>query len=316
MIDSTDRPATPLLRDAGDLAWLGSAAGTLRQRWWLVAGCALALLVAAVFYLRTAEYSYSVVLRVSPAASAATARDSGALGALGNLAALTGIGVGAIPATPFRLYVDGWRSQAAAACVARDPAVLRGVFRTEWQADRQQWQAPHGLGDRLRAGLNDLAAAPDPGWSPPDARRLQRELATLVTIDQTNKSAVTAITIDAVDPAFGVRLLQSLHLCVDDLLRQRALERSRQNIAYLQSRLNFVAVADHRQILIATLADQQQRLTVLSNPAPYAAEPFGAIVVSPQPTRPRPLPIVIAALALGLGLGVVLALLIPRRRPV
>jgi uncharacterized protein involved in exopolysaccharide biosynthesis len=77
--------------------------------------------------------------------------------------------------------------------------------------------------------------------------------------------------------------------------------------------LNSVAVADHRQILIATLADQQQRLTVLSNPAAYAAESFGAIIVSPQPTKPLPLAVIIAALGLGLGLGVVLALMVPQR---
>lgn len=314
MTDSADPPATTPAPEPGDLAWLRGAAAVLRQRWWLILGCGLLLLIVVVIYLRGAEYSYSAALRVAPAPSAAAARENSSLGALGSLAALTGVSFGAVPATPFRLYVEGLRSRTAAVCLARDPAMLHGVFPDEWRADLQQWQQPQATGTALHSWLNRLAAAPDPGWSAPDAARLQRELATLVSIEQSGKSAVTLISVDARDPAFGVRLLQRLHLCVDGMLRQRALTRARQNIIYLQARLGGVAIAEHRQILIATLADQQQRLTILRNPAAYAAEPFGAVTVSPGPTKPRPLPIAVAALVLGCGLGAALALLVPRRQ--
>jgi uncharacterized protein involved in exopolysaccharide biosynthesis len=292
-------------------AWVAGAAATLRaRRWWIVA-VAVVSLIAAVAYLRTADYTYSASFRVVPAPG--SNRESNSLGALSTLATLTGATLESIPVTPFRLYTEGIYTRQVAAGLAGDPAVMRHVFADEWDAAAGKWREPSGPGRSLGRLADRIGGVADRGWSPPDAARLQQWITTNVRIDQTAKTPVATLALDDRDPRFAAAFLTRLHRDADDWVRARSLERSRANIAYLVQRLPGVTQADHRDAIFATLNDQQQRLMAASNPAPFAAEPFGSAVVSPQPTAPRQIPLLLLALVLGTAVGVALALLIPRR---
>jgi hypothetical protein len=293
-------------------AWVIAVLATLRARWWLVALAVLAGFGAAVFQLRTADYRYAASLVVAPAPS--SARESSGLGALTSLASLTGIAVEAAPATPFRLYLEGMRTREVANRLAADPVIMHQVFADEWDPRARRWIAPDGLSLRLRDTLYGLVGAPVPRWSPPDAARLQTYLATAISVYQNPRTPLATIGIEVRDRREGVVLLQRLHVTVDAWMREKTLDRTRQNIAYLNQRLPTVAPADHRQALFATLNDQEQRLMLARNPAAFAAEPFGSITTSPRPIRPRQLPTLALGLAAGLLAGLVLAVLVPRRR--
>lgn len=297
--------------NGGGLDWLRSAAATLRARWWVVALAALVAGLAAVAYLRTADYRYTAALRVAPAPT--SARESASLGALTSLASLTGATLDAIPVTPFRLYVEGVFTREVAIRLARDPALMRHVFADEWDPRTRRWHAPDAAGYRWTRSLYAFVGAPLPAWSRPDAARLQAWIGERVHLDQTPKTPIVTISVDDTDPAFARRLLPVLHRTVDSWLRERTLDRTANNIAYINAKLPTVALADHRQALFATLSDQEQRQMTARNPAAYAAERFGDVTVSPVPTSPRQLVLLAAALALGLALGVAAALLVPRR---
>ncbi len=316
MLVSNSSPASEAL-DTADVAavpWLGAAGRTLRRRWWLVALMAGIFLLAAIVYLRAADYSYAVVMRVAPAQSAAAARENSNISALSNLASLTGITVPSVPATPFRLFIEGLQTREVADRLARDPKLLQGLFPDEWDANTRQWHDPERFSDQFSNAVNRLVGAPVRPWSPPDGEALQRLIGRDVIVEQTLKSPVAVIAIDSIDPAFGVRFLAVLHETVDAYLREKALARGVENIAYLDARLQQVAGIDHRMALLATLSDQKQRLMLTRNPAPYAAEHFGDITVSPLPTRPRPLLVAPLAFVLGGVLGILLAFMIPPRR--
>lgn len=311
---TTAEPAAMLADGAAsDTAsqWIASALAALRARAWLVPALALAGLLLAVVYLRTADYTYTVALRVAPAPS--SARESTGLGALGNLASLTGVTIEAAPATPFRLFVEGVRSREVAVRLARDPLLMQQVFAREWDAGNRRWVEPNGVGVRLRNGLYSMVGAPVQRWSPPDAARLQAFLGAHVLVDQNPRTPLVTISIDTTDPSFARQFLQKLHATTDMWLREKSLRRTAQNIAYINARLPGVTMADHRQALFATLSDQEQRFMMASNPAAFAAEPFGDIAASPNPTKPRQLPILAVATLLGALLGIILAVLLPRR---
>jgi len=292
--------------------WLTGLGITLRRRWWwLLLGPLLGLLAAAA-WLRQAEPLYTAQLRVAPAPG--QARDTGPLGGLGSLASLAGVAVDAVPATPFRLYVEGLGSREAARRLAADPALMHRVFAREWDAGAQRWHPDFDAATALGNAINTLAGAPVAPWTPPDAARLQRYLCSHLGVDQNPRTPVVAVTIDAADPGLARDLIARLHRAVDDWQRERAIRRTRQNIAYLTAKLPGVAAVDHRQALFTTLADQQQRLVLARNPAAFAAEPFGQIAVSTVPTRPRQLPVLAAGLGLGLLLALALAVLMPARR--
>jgi uncharacterized protein involved in exopolysaccharide biosynthesis len=292
-------------------AWVTDILATVRARlWWVVAVAAAALLVA-ILYLRTAEYTYSASFRVVPAPG--SSREAGNLGALTTLATLTGATLADIPVTAFRLYLEAINTRQLAAQLSRDPALMQHVFADEWDARAGQWREPGGIGQSLGSTANRIAGQPVDKWSPPDAARLQQWITSNVRIDQTPKTPVVTLSVDDRDPVFARTLLTRLHQNADAWVRARALGRTRANVTYLESRLPNVTQADHREAIFATLNDQQQRSMTASNPAPFAAEPFGAATVSAQPTTPRQLPVIIIAVLFGAVAGVAAAVLVPRR---
>lgn len=295
-------------------SWLKGVVATLRQRSWLIALVAAVFLLAAIIYLRTADYTYSAELRVAPAPT--STRDSNSLGALTSLATLTGATLESIPVTPFRLYVEGVYTREVATRLAQDPALMHQVFADEWDAGSRQWREPSRPGLALRDGLYRLLGVPVTRWSPPDAARLQGWIATNVGLNQTPKTPIVTLGTTSTDPAFAKAFLLRLHMTVDGWLRERTLLRTRNNIDYLTQRLPTVSLADHRQALFVTLSDQQQREMTARNPAAYAAETFGNPTASTRPTSPRQLPTLALALALGVIAGIAAALLVPRRQKI
>nr|WP_310523663.1 Wzz/FepE/Etk N-terminal domain-containing protein [Polymorphobacter sp.] len=291
--------------------WVAGALATLRARIWLVALVMALCLAAAVIYLRNADYTYTAALRIAPAP--ASARESTGLGALGNLASLTGVTLESLPATPFRLYVEGVSSREVAVRLANDPELMHRAFAREWDARNRRWDEPASLTTGLRNAVLGLVGAPVPRWSAPDAARLQSFLATRIGVNQNPKTPLVTISMDTTDRQFGIKFLTRLNTTIDTWLREKTLARTNQNIAYLTGRLPGVTQADHRQALFATLSAQEQRLMMARNPAAFAAETFGQIGASSTPTSPRQVPILTLALALGLIFGLVLALVIPRK---
>ena len=293
-------------------SWLANAAATLRARLWFIALVAAAFLLAAVIWLRTADYTYTAELRVAPAPSAS--RESGTLGALTSLATLTGATLESIPVTPFRLYLEGVYTREVALRLAEDDRMMHQVFAREWNPRTKSWQEPRGWGRALQRSINSLLGIPIPPWSPPDAARLQAWINTNLAINQSPKTPIVTLSVASTDRAFAQRFLLRLHATVDVWLRQRTLDRTRNNMEYIAQRLPTVALAEHRQALFVTLSDQQQREMTANNPAPYAAETFGPPTASARPTSPRQLPVMFVAVVLGSIVGVIGALIVPRRR--
>ncbi len=291
---------------------IADAIATVRARAWAVGIITLAALLIAIIWLRTTDYRYTAVLRVAPAPT--TARETANLGALTNLATLTGATLEAIPVTPFRLYTEGLYTREVALRLANDPVLMHRVFPREWDAGTRKWRDPAGFGKHLSDGFFRMFGVPVTPWEAPDAARLQGWIGDQVHLDQTPKTPIATLSLDSTDPALARDFIVRLHSTVDAWLRERTLERTRNNIAYLNARLPIVSLAEHRQALFATLSDQQQRQMMARNPAAYAAEPFGKVSVSDRPTSPRQLPVLALALLLGLAMGVAGALIVPRRR--
>lgn len=294
-----------------DTGWITGTIATVRARlWWIVALTAFSL-VAAVLYLRTTDYSYTASFRVAPAPG--SNREAGNLGTLSTLASLTGASLDSMPVTPFRLYLEGVYTRRIATEMAGDPAILRHIFADEWDAQAGKWHEPTSVGRTFTSALNRLGGQAERPWTPPDAARLQQWINTNLKIDQTLKTPIVTLSLADPDPLFAKAFLTSLHDRTDAWVRDRNLDRTRANMVYLNHRLPGITQADHREAIFATLSDQQQRAMTASNPAPFAAEPFGAATVSPQPTSPRQLPVLILAVFLGAITGVVLAVFVPRR---
>lgn len=302
----------PATGDAAGRDWVKSAIVTLRRRWWLVAAVAALALLGAIVYLRIADYTYTATMRVAPAPT--TARESANVGALTSLATLTGATLEAIPVTPFRLYVEGINTREVATRLAQDDALMRAIFADEWDAAERRWREPDRFGAAPYDAILALSDAPPDPWTPPDAKRLQQWIGTHVGINQTAKTPIVTISVATLDRQRGIAILGRMHSIVDAWLRERTLARTTKNITYLTDKLPAISLADHRLALIATLDDQEQRLMLVRNPAAYAAERFGPITASPQPTSPLQVPTLFVALLIGSFAGIAAALFLPSRQ--
>ncbi|TRW14877.1 Wzz/FepE/Etk N-terminal domain-containing protein [Glacieibacterium frigidum] len=289
--------------------WLGAVWDKVRRRWWLVLAFTLVGFIAAIVYLRTAQYTYTVELRVSPAESLSGRGQSG--GGLSSLAQLAGLGADSAPPSAFRLYLEGLKSREVAERLARDPVLMRTLFASEWNTARRSWERPPG---GAKDAVWSLLGLPLPAWQRPDAARLQLFVASEVAVLQSTKSPLVVLALDTPDPKFGMRFLSRLDAVTDAHLREKQQERSRSNIAYLSDKLRGVTFAEQRAALFAALNDEERAAMLANSRAPFAAEAFGVPTASLNPTKPRQLPLLVGGPLIGLVLGVVLAVLLGTRR--
>jgi hypothetical protein len=294
-------------------AFLPAVLADITRRWWLLpAGLLLGLALVTVYLNRTPHF-YAAELKVHPAPSTSGKTP---VSPLGGLAAIAGLGSGASgneAVAPFRFYLDGLYSLEVARRLARDEALMRTIYASEWDAKAQRWREPASLPASIRSGLAGLMGLPRFGWQPPDARRLQGYIGYAVTVRQSVRTPVVTLAHDATDPVFAATFLTRLHQVLDDYLREQQALRTQGNITYLTAELQKATLAEQRRSLVAALAEQERQAMLAFGSAPYAADPFDDATVSATPTRPRPVPMLAGGAVAGLLLGMVLALWLARR---
>ncbi|TFU03272.1 hypothetical protein EUV02_08770 [Polymorphobacter arshaanensis] len=296
-----------------DHRWLGALLENLRAKWWWVAAGGAAFALLALIYLWNADYEYTASLRVS-ATQPASARSSG-LGSLGGLAAIAGVGgLAGETATPFKLYVEGLQSRAVAKRMADNPELMHTIFAPHWDAATKRWREPASAARTAKNAVFGMLGLPVYAWEPPGAAQMQLFLAENISIDQNIKTPLVTISIQSVDPVFAVKFLTELHRVSDQLLREQSRARTESNIAYLTDKLGTVSMAEYRQVLFDSIADQEKQMMLVNNAAPFAAEPFGPATASLRPTSPRPLPTLIGSTIAGLLFGAAIAMLFGRRK--
>jgi hypothetical protein len=277
-----------------------------RCGWRMMLLAVLGGIALALVYLHFATYEYKVALAVIPAASATGGGSGSSSSGLGSLASVVGVSLpGQNAVTPFDLYVESIATPDVAEHLARDEALMREVFSLEWNAREKRWQQPPSRFGGLKSGLRWILGMPTKSWQPPDAVRLAHYLSLAVKVEEMDKKAIATLSMETDNIVFARRVLTALHGAIDDVLRQRALARTEENIRYLSSKLLLVEQAEHRSVLAQVLGAQERSAMLASGRAAYAAEPFGGIAVSSRPVKPRPF--IVLALAIGAGLFIGMA---------
>lgn len=274
---------------------------------WTIMAVAGMFLVLASLYLRVATYRHTAELFLTPAQSNGASRLSG----LGGLASIAGInlpqGQGEMS---FSLYQKGVYSRSLAEALARHPAIMHRVFADEWNAETGQWEQPQGFVPSTISMAKTVLGAPVYPWRAPEAGRMQLFLSKSVTVTEDSKNPFATLSFRHKDPAFAVYFLDVLNTELDSILREKALERSTSNIAYLSDQLGKVTIAEHRAAIAESLSEQEKERMAASSSAPYAAEPFGSASASLRPTSPKPVLVLAASLVGGVMLGSLLVLLL------
>jgi hypothetical protein len=287
-------------------AALRGLAALALKRWKLVAlGLALGA-AAAVVQLRRAPYFYAsqvVVMQV--------------IDASGGPAQLGGLSLGTMSlnqsALQFQLFVDSVRSRDVAEDLTKVPGLMQALF-AGWDPRGNSWrQRPLGLGDHLERGVGEIIGLPPQPWQSPDAAQLQAFITQNVIIAQDpKKKGLVILNLTSTSPLFARNFLSALVHIADAHFRAKALQRARQNIDYLNGRLDSVTADDQRQALMAGLSDQETQSMTAAAPVPAAADVFDAPFTIPQPVFPVARLIFARDVAIGGLLGLLVGFVLER----
>lgn len=294
MTEGTDETSLQI----GDLASI-----FWRQRWIIVASVLIGILLA-VIYLHAATYQHTISLKVTPAGNSRPSLPGG----LGGLASLAGVNLPSDSSqTSFELYLQGYYSREVADKLARDQNLMTGIFPKEWDSAGQEWEEPRSIVRTVTQPIKGLLGIPVRAWSPPTGARLQEFLDKNINVNRSRDSDIVTVSIDMEDPQLGSRLLFKLHKTIDEVLRQRSLNRSAEYIDYLSRKIRTVTVDEYRQALVQSLAEQEKMRMMASSSLSFSAEPFGTPSASILPTKPNPPLVLLVGFLIGSLIGCAIA---------
>jgi hypothetical protein len=298
-----DRPAPIRLPTQQDIA------AALLRGWILVLLGVIAGLAWSRDNLRATSYQYRAQMQVTQAQG----NGGEGTGLSAGLSALAGVGLPvAQNGNEFRLFLDSLKTRDTADELAKDPAIMRTLFASEWDEATQSWHEPPpptGINGRIKQ-LQDWFGYPSVPWHAPNGESMLGMLQMLVNVEQDpRRPYVATVVVNWYDPKFAVNLLATLHKTADNALRQKSIRRTNDYIAFLNGLLSRVTVAEHRTSIAQALSEQEKTAMIARSGSAYAAEPFESPWVNSVPVEPKPLPVLAEGAFVGGLLGSLLALL-------
>lgn len=276
-----------------------------RRVWpWLLSGAAAGTLLALLL-LRLVPPTYTAQMVVGPVGRSGPA----AMGARSPAGAapsrpLAESGSGDELLSDFARYLELLTTVPVAGRLAADPAVMAPLFQEAWDAGRQVWRPPPGLGARAGRLARRLAGQED--WAPPDAHDLARRLRRLLVLETIDGGPMRRIRLSHPDRGVALAVLVRLHAAADGLLREEAVRRIRAERDFLRRRLGEGTTAETHRLLSALLADQERLLLMLDLDLPFAAD----LVVPPTAPGLTDWPDPVRLLPLGTLAGLAAALVL------
>jgi hypothetical protein len=264
--------------------------------------------------LNSTGYYYDVQMQVTPAQRNG---DSG-ISAGGGLAGLANLALPSLQSgSDFRLYIDTLKSRNIADELAKDPAIMRTIFAGEWNNATQSWQEPIVTGKtyKIKQYLERVFGFPSVPWHQPDGESLLGSINYFVTVQEDpRRPYIAKIVMNYPDRQFAIQFLTELHQAADNELRQRAIQRTTEYIAYLSDMLSKVTVVEHRIALAQALSEQEKSAMIAKSGSAFAAELFERPWASSYPSYPKPVQTLMKDAFFGALIGGILALLLSAAR--
>lgn len=282
---------------AGDFAFLIEE--IKRAKYWLLL-CIVLSLALATAYLKYATYTYMAEIKVVPAQSSGGQMDT----TFGGLASVAGVSLSSgDKVAPLDLYMEQLHSRIVAVRLSTRGDLIRHIFAAEWDTKRHIWRQPTSSIREASHFIKNVLGIPVSEWRPPDAARLQNYVMSTVSISQQTDKPIATIRFNDADPRFAVAFLTALHQTTDNIIRQSALQKSTEYIAYLKATIPTVTVIEQRIALSSLLSEQEKTRMLASSSAPYAADMIDIPYASTAPTKPRPLLVLLGSVMIGLTLA-------------
>lgn len=297
LLDDDDDAAGAPARKLFDLAKLVGEVRTYYLLFFLIFGVFLSVTIAVVL---VTEPSYTAMALVGPADNSDQPFSEDALGALGH-SGLGGIAkhlhvggaLGGQSIDKFDEYTSLLTSSRLAATLIEKDHILPEVFADQWDADHRRWLPRQGFVAQGVDVLRRLLGRPVKLH--PDQDDLSKFLKAKLKVDTSLETGFATITFSFSSPEKTEDLLNLILLEADNIIREDKRRDVAARIAYLNTTLANLGIADEKQELIDTLSQQQEEMMMIQSDHRYAS-----LLIDPPhaPLKPSsPLPTIDAGIA-------------------
>lgn len=180
--------------------------------------------------------------------------------------------------------------------------IMTFVFKKYWDATNQRWARPDNPIANFEYGLREFFGMPI--WSEPTINDLAKYLGEKLKIQTRGKIGTREISFEHPDREFALNILRWLYANTETLFRAAAGNRVVMQINFLRAKLKEQQVAEHRQVLINLLGEQERRMMLIQPSVPYVVELMQPPVASDMPTSPRLMLTMLLGIGLGLATGI------------
>jgi uncharacterized protein involved in exopolysaccharide biosynthesis len=188
------------------------------------------------------------------------------------------------------------QSRALTEAFIKENNLLPLLFRKAWDVDGKKWK------------VADPAKAPTL-W---DGEELFRKSVRQVT--EIKKTGLVRLAIEWSDPQLAQQWANELVDRTNDMLRQRAIERSSRNIQFLEGQIAKRNEIEVRQAIYRLLENEMKMAMLAQGSSEFAFKVIDPAVVPQRRVRPRRTMIVVLGAMAGLTAACLLAVLLPGRQ--
>ena len=283
--------------------------GALWRGKFLIILCVVAAIALAALYLRSAERKYTVSYVFKPVA---TEDAMPSLGGLGGLASLAGVSLPSSSSGDFLTFKFMLKSEEVAQELMQNDALVRGVFKREWNSETQSYRKPADgdLTPYIR-GLKKLLTGEGPrDYAPPSAARLAEWLKKDgFSSSEDRDTGFLTLSAETPEPELMIQVMSQVTEETDRLLKERYIASAEQTMGFYQQQLAKARAREHREALAKLIAQEDQKLMLASKGTYFVAEPLTEPSVSLNPTSPKASLVLALSVVLGGFFGAALVLI-------
>lgn len=273
------------------------------RTWYLLLGLfALASLGIALAYVELKEPVYTATAIVGPAdkSDEPFGSGTGSLGGLGGIAKHLHAGgmlgqQGLDPA--FDEYSALLTSNRLLDLLVRKDDILPEIFAGDWDSARARWKPHTGPVQTAIASLQRLLNRPVKAH--PDQDDLEKYFQKNLAVDPSLDTSFATVTLRFRSAEGAERLLGTILREADNIIRQDKRRDVAARIAYLNTALTHLTLADQKPELIDVLSQQEQEMMMIASDHLYASTLIDMPYAPRKPTSPKPT--IDFAIALGLA---------------
>ncbi len=255
-----------------------------RRKFIIALSLAIGITAAGISLLMPNYYKADVVM--APTSEKKPKGLSSLIGGLGGLASMTGISIGGnqnieqnIAVLKSREFLWGF---------IKDKQLLPILFAKAWDAEKNAWKE------------NDIEKQPSlwSGYSLFNNR--------VLNISTDTQSEIVTLSIEWKDPALAAEWANELVNRLNFYLRDQAIQRTEQNLTYLNNELKNIEVAEMRQTLFELISNEQKTAMLANTQSEFAFKVLDKAVEPDKKSRPKRALIAILATFIGGFLSVVI----------